>query len=48
MFQVIVRQGRKIVRKQTFSAEQAAWDFFDRFSATHTCEFRDIRVLKAI
>lgn len=48
MYQVIVRQGRKVIEKQVFGAEQAAWDFFDRHSDTYACEFRDCSILKAI
>jgi len=49
MFQVIVRQYRgKVVQKHSFANEQEAWDFFDRFSEDYSCEFRDLRTLKAI
>ncbi len=48
MYQVIVRLGRKVIHKERFATEQAAWDFFDLYSDTGTCEFRDLSVLKAI
>lgn len=47
MYQVIARQGRKVIHKQTFSNEREAWDFFDLHCDSYACEFRNINILKA-
>ncbi len=48
MYQVIVRKGRKVVQKLSFSVENDAWDFFEAHRIDYICEFRDCSILKAI
>jgi hypothetical protein len=46
MFEVTVKNGRKIMSRATFDNEDAAWAFFDSNSSRYTCEFKDLRFFR--
>ena len=48
MFQVVVRDGRKLISKQKFNDEEDAWAFYDRNSGVFDCEFRNLNILKEV
>jgi len=42
MYEVIVKQGRKIVARKTFSTEQAAWAYLTLNEGSYEVEFRNL------
>jgi len=48
MYEVVVKQGRKIVARKTFSTEQAAWNFMELNESRYEVEFRNLNYTKAV
>lgn len=46
MYEVVVKQGRKIVARKTFPTEQAAWDYVALNESRYEVEFRNLNYLK--
>jgi hypothetical protein len=45
MYEVIVKQGRKIIARKTFATEQSAWDFVALNESRYEVEFRNLNHL---
>ena len=45
MYEVVVKQGRKIVARKTFTTEQSAWDFVALNESRYEVEFRNLNYL---
>jgi len=46
MYQVTVMSGRKIISRQKFDYEDAAWDFFYENSPHYKCEFVNLEYFR--
>jgi hypothetical protein len=45
MYEVVVKQGRKIVARKTFTSELAAWDYVGLNEDRYEVEFRNLNYL---
>ena len=47
MYEVIVKDGRKIIARRTFKDEDDAWYFVEQNEERYTVEFKDLNYLKS-
>lgn len=45
MYEVTLKQGRKIISRKTFKTEEEAFDFMDKYRLTFECELKNLSYL---